>query len=277
MRGSATAPDFRRYQRYVAIGDSSTEGLDDPDGHGRYHGWADRLAAHLTRARRDAGLSPLLYANLGIRGRLTREIQAQQLAPALEMAPDLVTFFSGTNDVIRSGFDAAAVAAEIDSVHQAITRTGATLLTFTLPDLSPVMPAARRLVPRVEALNAAIHAAATRSGAVVVDLALYPVAVDPRLWSVDRLHANSAGHARIAAALAQALELPQSNPHWSAPLPPLAPHSWPRRAAAELNWAARCFIPWIWRHLWGRSSGDGIVAKRPILQPLDAATADLGT
>jgi hypothetical protein len=34
----------RTFHRYVAIGDSSTEGLVDPDGAGGYRGWADRLA-----------------------------------------------------------------------------------------------------------------------------------------------------------------------------------------------------------------------------------------
>ena len=56
---------MREFTRYVAIGDSSTEGLDDPDGTGGYHGWANRLAARVAAARK----SPLLYANLAIRGR----------------------------------------------------------------------------------------------------------------------------------------------------------------------------------------------------------------
>ena len=32
-----------RFERYVAIGDSTAEGLDDPDGRGGYRGWANRL------------------------------------------------------------------------------------------------------------------------------------------------------------------------------------------------------------------------------------------
>jgi lysophospholipase L1-like esterase len=60
----------RFFARYVAIGDSSTEGLDDPDGRGGYRGWADRLAQRVAQAQP----SPLLYANLAIRGRTTREI-----------------------------------------------------------------------------------------------------------------------------------------------------------------------------------------------------------
>ena len=33
----------RSFARYVAIGDSSTAGLDDPHPGGGYHGWANRL------------------------------------------------------------------------------------------------------------------------------------------------------------------------------------------------------------------------------------------
>jgi lysophospholipase L1-like esterase len=51
------------YTRYVAIGDSQTEGLWDGDDDGGLRGFADRLAEHL-----DA-LSPgLQYANLAVRG-----------------------------------------------------------------------------------------------------------------------------------------------------------------------------------------------------------------
>ncbi len=99
---------LRRYQRYVAIGDSSTEGLDDPDGRGGYRGWANRLAEHLARAQ-----GGLLHANLAIRGRRGPQIREEQLDRALSMSPDLVTFFSGTNDVVGRRFDIDAVAAEI--------------------------------------------------------------------------------------------------------------------------------------------------------------------
>ena len=56
------------FQRYVAIGDSTTEGMDDPDGAGGYRGWADRFATHVARAQPG---HPLEYANLVIRGRTT--------------------------------------------------------------------------------------------------------------------------------------------------------------------------------------------------------------
>jgi lysophospholipase L1-like esterase len=254
---------LRRYRRYVAIGDSSTEGLDDPDERGGYRGWANRLAEHLAAVEGE-----VLYANLAVRGLSSRQIRERQLAKALAMSPDLVTFFSGTNDVVSRRFSIDSVAEEIETVHRQVGECGAQLLTFTLPDLTPVMPAARRIAPRVEALNDAIRKIADRSGAIVVDFAAHPVASDPRLWSEDRLHANSVGHARIAAALAAALGLPGADADWAAPLPERPPLSARQRVGAEIAWGRKYLLPWLWRHLWGRSTGDGIVAKRPELEPL---------
>ena len=258
----------RQFGRYVAIGDSSTEGLDDPAGDGSFRGWANRLAEQIALAQE--GRSELLYANLGVRGRKTREIRDQQLPCALAMRPDLVTLFSGTNDVVSRSFDLPAVAADLEEMMAAVRATGAVLLTFTMPDLVPVMPVARRLAPRLDALNAAIRTAAARTGALLVDFAGYPVASDPRLWSPDRLHANAFGHARIAAALAHALEIPGVDEDWRLPLPPAAPRSAARRLRDELGWGRDYLLPWLLRHALGRSSGDQRQPKRPVLAPVEA-------
>jgi lysophospholipase L1-like esterase len=254
----------RVFSRYVAIGDSSTEGLDDPDGRGGYRGWADRLAAHVAAAQ----TSPLLYANLAIRGRSTRRIRDEQLEPALALRPDLVTLFSGTNDVVGRRFDADAVGRDVEFMQRKLIDVGATVLGFTLPDLSIVLPLTRPIAGRVRALNDAIRRAAASSGALLVDFAKYSVGSDPRLWSDDRLHANSAGHERIAAALAWALQLPNTDDIWSHPLPTKWSRSLLAGIAAEVRWQRNYFLPWIWRHLRGRSSGDGRGPKRPSLSPL---------
>jgi hypothetical protein len=75
-------------------------------------------------------------------------------------------------------------------------------------------------------------------------------------------------HARIAAALAQAIELPGTDDGWMRPLPAAPPCSAVHRLAGELAWSRRHLLPWAWRHLRGRSSGDGRAAKRPELLPL---------
>jgi lysophospholipase L1-like esterase len=232
--------DSPRFRRYVALGDSSTAGIDDPDGAGGYLGWSQRFA------RQVAGHSPgLQYANFAARGLTTAEVRAGQLAPALALRPDLATVFCGTNDVTGRRFDPAAVGADLAALFGPLTAQGATVLTFTLPDLSPVMPLARLIAPRIAALNREIDAAARAAGARLVDFAAYPVATDARLWSEDRIHANAAGHARIAAALAHALGLPGADTGWQAPLPPLPPPRFLTRTAAELRWWRRHLLPWL--------------------------------
>ena len=263
------SPPHRRFERYVALGDSSTEGLDDPHPDGGYRGWADRLAEHITRVQ-----GSLRYANLGVRGRRTRQIRDQQLAVAVAMRPDLVTLFSGTNDVVARSFDLEDVAGDIEHIHRVLidhSETGVTVLTFTLPDLSPVMPLGRLVAARVEALNEALREIAGRTGAVLVDFARYPLASDPRLWSADRLHANAAGHARIAGALAAALGLPESDMSWADALPDVPRRSIVGRLRGEAAWIRGHLLPWIWRHSRGESSGDGRAAKRPELTLLEAS------
>jgi lysophospholipase L1-like esterase len=248
------------YARFVAIGDSTVEGLDDPDGRGGYRGWANRLAERLAR---DQG--SVQYANLGIRGRTTRQVREEQLARAVAMQPDLVAVVSGTNDLLRRHFDAAALLADIEAMQSALAGAGATVITFTLPDLGDIMPIARLVRSRLHLMNDAIRTACASTGAIVCDFASYPVASDPRLWSDDRLHANTPGHARIADALAWHLKLPGSNLDWAEPLPDLPPPNFGSAIRAELAWIRRHLLPWIWRHAQGKSSGDGVRPKVPEL------------
>jgi lysophospholipase L1-like esterase len=228
------------FERYVALGDSSTEGLQDPDGRGGYLGWSRRLAARITDSQ--GGLE---YVNLGVRGLTTRQILEQQLEPAVSLRPDLVTVFSGTNDVIARGFDPDAVTRDIVHIQSTLVEAGATVLTFTLPDLTPIMPLARWIAPRIHALNQGLRAASALTGARLLDFAAIPVATDPRLWHEDRIHANATGHARIADALAFALDLPDTDDTWTRDLPPLEPPAALERLRAEVTWTRRYLIPWI--------------------------------
>lgn len=254
---------MKRYERYVAIGDSTSEGLDDPDGQGGYRGWANRLAERLVQQQ-----GSLLYANLAIRGRTTRQIRDEQLAPALAMKPDLSTCVAGTNDVLRRHFAPKTFGEDLYVMQKSLVDAGATVLTFTLPDLTPVMPFARVLGTRVMIMNDAIRDSCARSGAILCDFAAHSVASDPRLWSTDRLHANSVGHARIADALARHLGMPDTDDSWALPLPAPPPRTVLGFVRGELVWGRDYLLPWIWRHMRGRSSGDGIRPKRPELSPM---------
>ncbi|MFE0177859.1 SGNH/GDSL hydrolase family protein [Streptomyces sp. NPDC059002] len=252
------------FARYVAIGDSQTEGLGDGDERHGYRGWADRLAELLAERNPD-----LTYANLAVRGRVTARIKAEQLGPALALKPDLVTVMAGMNDLVRPGFDVARVAADIEEMFTELTASGARVATVTFPDIGRISPLARRALPRVLDLNARIRAAADRHGVAVLDTFPHRVTTDPRLWSPDRLHASPLGHARIAAGMADMLGVP-GHEGWLEPLPPLAPQSVLGEVTAEARWFAGFMGPWVWRRVRGRSSGDGRAAKRPDLGAVTA-------
>lgn len=252
------------FSRYVALGDSSTEGLEDPGTDGRHRGWADRFAEHVARAQ----TAPLLYANLAVRGRKTRQLVEEQLQPALAMRPDLATVFSGTNDIIRSKFDLGAVLADLRTLQTELRGVGATVLTITMPDLSEVAPFAKRVAPALAAFNAGVRTLCAETGTLLLDVAQYPAACDRRLWDDDRLHANAEGHRRIAAGLANVLELPGFDGVWAEPLPPVTRDKAFQRATAELRWVQRYLLPWLLRRATGRSSGDGITPKHPQLTPV---------
>ncbi|WP_291413389.1 SGNH/GDSL hydrolase family protein [Actinophytocola sp.] len=251
------------YSRYVALGDSQTEGIGDGDEVGGYRGWADRLAAAL------AGTNPeLLYANLAVRGKLAGEVRAEQLGSALALEPDLATVVAGLNDLLRPKFDVPEVVGHLEAMFAALTGAGATVATVTFPNIGKITPLARPLVPRVLALNAAVRAAATRHRVRVVEAFSVEVTTDSRIWSADRLHASPVGHALIAAAMAHVLELPGSDDSWTQPLPVLPRPGLVRATGTELRWIANFFGPWIGRRIRGVSSGTGRTAKRPDLGPV---------
>jgi lysophospholipase L1-like esterase len=251
------------YLRYVALGDSQTEGMNDGDDVRGYRGWADRLAERL------ATVDPQVhYANLAVRGRRAHEVYAEQLPAALSLRPDLATVMAGVNDLLRSRFDAAVTAGHLEAMFEALTGAGARVVTFGFPDPPALSAATRGLATRIHDLNARIRTAADRRGVIVVDLAAYPVCRDPRLWSTDRLHLNTLGHTRLAAAVGHALGLPDSDTLWMDPLARQEkPPAW-RRAEADLRWAGSFLGPWLLRRILGRSSGDGRTAKRPTLAPV---------
>ncbi|GHC73608.1 lysophospholipase [Nocardiopsis terrae] len=249
--------------RYVALGDSQTEGLGDGDEESGYRGWADRLAERLaaTGARVD-------YANLAVRGRLAEQVRTEQLEDALELRPDVATVFAGVNDLIRPGYDAGAVVGHLETMFAELTGVGARVATLTFPDIARIAPLARPLVPRVLDFNARVREAAERHGVAVADTALHEVATDRRLWRGDRLHCSPEGHERIAGAVAHALGIPGSDDSWADPLPPLPAPGVLRTVAAEVRWLGSFLGPWVVRRVRGRSSGDGRTAKRPAPLPV---------
>jgi lysophospholipase L1-like esterase len=249
-------------RRFVAIGDSTVEGLEDPGPGGVYVGWADRLAHHL--AVEHPGL---LYANLAVRGQTAAEVRATQLDAALALRPDVAVVVAGVNDVLRPRFDVGALRDDLFAMHEAMAGAGARVATFTMPDMARVAPLAVVLRGRMAAFNDVVREAGARYGTAVADLAAEPLASDPALWHDDRLHANSEGHRRVALALAEALGVDAGD--WRAPLPPASEAGRLAAVAREAGWAAGHLVPWLWRRMLRREPAEVRVCKRPELLPVE--------
>ena len=252
------------WSSFVAVGDSFTEGMDDPDPSGSgYRGWADLVATALAVAN-----PALTYANLAIRGRLFDNVVDEQLPLALAMKPDLVSFAAGGNDALRPSFDAPKLLARYDETIAALRVNGADVIMFRSADLTRRLPARRVVLPRATILNDGAAAIAAKHGAYLVDLwADEEFATNGALWSVDRLHLSTAGHRRVAAHVLRVLGV-GADPGWLAAVPPPRTPSWPAARLADAQWAARYLAPWVKRRLTGRSSGDLVGAKRPQLGPV---------
>ncbi|MEU6858274.1 SGNH/GDSL hydrolase family protein [Glycomyces sp. NPDC046736] len=245
------------YKNFVAIGDSFTEGLGDPDPHGdRFRGWADLFAG--CAAERWPGFS---YANLAIRGRLFDRIVDEQVVPAIKQSPDLVSFAAGSNDALRPGFNPVPLATRAHEVVRLLKASGAQVILFTAADVSPHIPGMAMIRKRFVTMNDAYKRVAKRHDAILVDLWEDRAFDDPRLWSVDRLHMSTLGHQRVAQNVCRALEV-DPDPSWLQPLPDLPS---PRREMNGVQWAGKHLAPWVKRRLTGKSSGDAITPKRPHL------------
>ena len=256
------------FERFLALGDSFTEGMEDERGaDGRHRGWADRVASAL--AVQQPGL---LYGNLAIRGRLLDQVVAEQVPAARQLRPDLVSFHAGANDVLRPGLDLTSLHARYDDAVAALARTGATVVLFTaIQRAGGTTRAADRLAARFAAFNARVRRSAADHGAVLVDVGVERALYDRRLWHEDRLHLAPAGHRRVAAAVLEALGVTDPSllggaaGWWRQPLLATARPPRHRRVAEDVRWARRHLAPWVIRRVRGVSSGDGVAPKRPEL------------
>lgn len=254
------------WERFVALGDSFTEGLSDPhpDAPDRYVGWADRVAASLAAHNSLRG-KPFSYANLAVRGRLIDDVVVEQLGPALEMGPDLVSICAGGNDLLQSRSALDHVVERVEDMVGRIRETGADVLLVTAPDVSWV-PMVSRVHPRLAQYTAHAWALAHRTGCLVVDIFTLRSLQDPRMYAPDRIHLSAEGHARVAAQALWTLGIDPAGPtDWRDPLDPPPVQTRREALAADRVWAVEHLRPWLRRRRRRQSVGDDLGPKRPDL------------
>jgi lysophospholipase L1-like esterase len=245
------------WHRYVAIGDSFTEGIGDPEpaSRGGHRGWADRVAEAL-----DARSDDFAYANLAVRGRLLDQIVASQVDAALELKPDLISVSAGGNDIIRPGTDPDDIADRFEQMIVRLRSDGATVLMFNGPDVG-MTPVLGRVRGKVAIYNENLRAIAHRHDAIVADMWALRELRDTRMWAPDRLHFSPMGHHLIAIMVLDALNVEHDLvPDVVEPLPRVL---WRQARADDMVWAREHFVPWVLRRLRHESSGDEVLPKRP--------------
>jgi len=295
-------PDSPGAASFVAIGDSFTEGLNDPAPGGGFRGWADRLAGLLAAEYPD-----LRYANLAVRGKLLREIVADQVPAAVAMSPGLVSIAGGGNDILRPGGDPDTLAELFDAAVARLRQAGCRVLMFT--GFDPVgIPVLRLLRGRIAAYNMHLRAIADARGCDLVDLWSMRFLRDMSAWSEDRLHLSPGSHRRVTLRACEVLGVPVTA-DWRVPLddrdageageageagvletaaktlagagtvtgalggPGVARAAWLAARREDARWAREYLLPWVNRRLHGTSSGDGLAPKRPQLLPVTSVSS----
>lgn len=238
----------RRWQRYVALGDSLTEGLCDPAPDGALRGWADRLALLLS-AR-----GGIHFANLAVRSRRVRDVRGEQLARARELRPDLVSILIGANDLVKSHASIPALAAQVEETVRVLRTDGADVLLVT-PFL-PERRAARLFAPRFAAFASRLAAIAERHGALLLDTDLLPELASRPNWGEDLVHLGSRGHRLLAYSAGDLLGVPHAET-----LGALDQVLHDVDATTRAVWWREHALPWVWRRMRGRVAGDGRLAK----------------
>jgi lysophospholipase L1-like esterase len=191
------------WSRFAAVGDSIVEGITEAvDGYATLQ-WVDRVSDDLRRIRPD-----LVTRNFGKRDMLATQIRADQLAPALDFAPDLVAVVAGGNDILQREFDLEHTQSEIVKMVSAFHERDAIVITMGLFDItvSAHVPEKYRkpLSERLTLLSEGVRDVAQRLGALHIHFTTHPSGKED-IYSSDGLHLNARGQAIVAAEVVRTL------------------------------------------------------------------------
>jgi lysophospholipase L1-like esterase len=200
----ASACDVRAQPRpmtYVAVGASDAVGVgaSNPE----TDGWVPRFGAHLGSNAR--------VVNLGVSGSTLSQALEEQLGPALDAQPDVITVWLAVND-LNARVPLEQYAADLDSLLGQLETTHARVLVGNVPDLA-ALAAYRGIDPEplrveVDNWNAVIAQTTARHGATLVDLYAHwqEIAEHPEYLSADGFHPSSEGYQALADVFAGALQ-----------------------------------------------------------------------
>lgn len=255
------------FDRFIALGDSMTEGMTDEIIEGNYRGWADRVADVLATESSD-----FTYLNFAVRGKLLKQVVEEQIPKAIKFIDSkntLVSFHAGANDVLRPNYKPEISLPQYERGVKALTNAGATVIVFTVVDkVDGKGKTADLWHQRFSAFNENVRAVAKKYPVILFEAKDAEFLNDRRFLAFDRLHMNAEGHRRLAQAVLAGLDKPHDK-NWRDPLPPAKKKNKFVSSLITTAWIITFVLPWIWRRVRGKSSGDGRSGKfeNPIAWP----------
>lgn len=182
------------WKRFVAIGDSFTEGIGDEVEGIALKSWVDHFVQLCE--------NDIEYANFAKRGLVTKEICSQQLEKALTFKPDLVSLIAGANDVLKGRWNHNAYKNDMEFMINTLSKTGADIMIANLPDFTVRLPFAseKKQIIKEQLLEAndVICSLSREYKLHHVDFWSHPLVNDNTLWSKDLIHPNSKGYVKVA-------------------------------------------------------------------------------
>ncbi|PDZ55378.1 lipase [Bacillus cereus] len=182
------------WKRFVAIGDSFTEGIGDEVEGIALKSWVDHFVQLCEK--------DIEYANFAKRGLVTEEIRLQQLEKALTFNSDLVSLIAGANDVLKGRWNHDAYKNDMEFMIDTLSKAGADIIIANLPDFTVRLPFAseKKQVIKEQLLeaNEVIHSLSREYKLHHVDFWNHHLVNDNTLWSKDLIHPNSKGYVKVA-------------------------------------------------------------------------------
>lgn len=248
------------FTRFIALGDSMTEGMNDEIIDGQYRGWADRVADQLSKE-----VESFTYANFAIRGKLLRQVVEDQIPEAIKFIDGkqtLVSFHAGANDVLRPNYDPNLSLPQYELGVKKLTDAGATVMIFTVIDkVEGNGKMAQIWHQRFSDFNKNVRMVAQKYPTILFEGKDAQFLNTQSFLSFDRLHMNSEGHRRLSHAVLEGLGY-EFDKSWRIPLPVGEKKGKLLKFFYNFIWVLTFLLPWIWRRLRGKSSGDGRVSKQ---------------
>ncbi|WP_142954681.1 SGNH/GDSL hydrolase family protein [Bacillus cereus] len=182
------------WKRFVAIGDSFTEGIGDEVEGIVLKSWIDHFVQLCEK--------DIEYANFAKRGLVTEEIRLQQLEKALTFNPDLVSLIAGANDVLKGRWNHDAYKNDMEFMIDTLSKAGADIIIANLPDFTVRLPFASQKKQEIKEqlleANEVIHSLSREYKLHHVDFWNHHLVNDNTLWSKDLIHPNSKGYVKVA-------------------------------------------------------------------------------